>query len=165
MFCLATLQRQPVRCPSGWLLNVLCTHHPPTVPVSLCPFALRVSLSPTFHSAGLSLSVFRSLHPPKGVCPSPYPPKGVSLPLRPPHGFLSVPLFPVSLPRLTPPSACRFNSGISPFAWRRAQQRVKEPHSVPCDRVCLPEECFLKQTYQISSARQPHVRAVSIPTH
>ena len=54
----------------------------------------------------LSLSVHLSLRPPKGVCLPLRPPKGVSLPFRPPYGFLSVPLFPCSLPRLNPPPLC-----------------------------------------------------------
>ena len=67
MFCLAALQRRPVRCHSGWVLNVLrLSGHlgqlaPTTLPqrrlvsnLSLCgslshyPFALRASLSLCF---------------------------------------------------------------------------------------------------------------------
>ena len=106
MFCLAALQRKLDQCRmlpcvrhSRWLLKVLRlfgsarSHHPPTTPVSLKPLALWASLSLCFFLFAL----------PKGVCLPLRPPKGVSLPLRPPHGFLSVPLFPWSLPRLTPP--------------------------------------------------------------
>ena len=72
----------------------------------------------------LSLCVLLPFRPPKGVCLTLRPPKGVSLPLRPPDGFLSGPLFPFSLPHLSPPSACPCNSGVPPFARRRVQQRV-----------------------------------------
>ena len=154
---------------TGWLLDILwLSGHlgqlaPTTLPLrrlvsnlSLCrslshyPFALRASLS--------LCSVIFTL------------PRGFVLLHTLPRGFLSLFALPTGFSLslsslclclvLTPPSACRYNSGIPPFAWRRAQQRIKEPYSVPIDR-----ECFLKQPYQISSTRQPHVQAVSIPTH
>ena len=74
----------------------------------------------------LSLSLrVSSSSPPLHLRLTPHTLKGVSLPLRPRHQFLSVSLFPVSLPLLTPPPpfACRYNSGIPAFARRRAQQR------------------------------------------
>ena len=64
-----------------------------------------------------------------------------------------------------PLPACWLLSGISPFAWRRAQRRVEEPHIVPRYWVGLPEERFLRQPYEISSACQPHMQAVSISAH
>ena len=168
MFCLATLPRKPDQCRmlprmsySRWLSNVLWlsgsarSHHPPTAPVSLKTLALRASFSLCFFLFTL--------------------PRGFVLLFALPRGFLflfALPTgFSVSLSSLClclvfpPPSACPCNSGIPPFARRRAQQRIEEPYSVPCDRICPPEECFLKQPYQVSSTRQSHVQAVSIPTH
>ena len=122
--------------------------------LSLWPFASRASLS-----ACLALFTL---------------PRGFIFLLTLPRGFFSLLTLPTlslcpSLPRVSassyPPSACWLISSISPFAWRCAQQRVREPHSVPRYRVRLPEECFVKQPYEMSSARQPHVQAVSIPTH
>ena len=183
MFCLAALQRRPVQRQlltrmhhSRWLSNVLwltgCLGQLAPTTLLQCRLVSNLSLCGPLSLSNLSLcgplSLCVSSSSPSqgGVCLSLHPREGVSLPLHPPHRFLSVPLFPVSLPRLTPPpSACPCNSGVPPFARRRAQQRVEEPHSVPCDRVCLPEECFLEQPYQISSTRQPHVQAISIPTH
>ena len=171
MFCLAALQRRRVRCRlsvcmrhSGWLLNVLWLSGrlgqlaPTTLPQrrlasnrSLCgPLSLCVSSSSP-SQGGLSYSA-----PSQGGFSSSSPSPQLSL-------CPSLPC--VSTSSNPPPSACRYNSGVPPFTRRRAQQRVKESHSVPCDRVCLPEECFLKQPYQISSTRQPHVQAVSIPTY
>ena len=72
-------------------------------PTTLPQCRLRSNLS---LCGRLSLSVL-SLRPPKGVC----------LPLHPPHWFLSIPLFPWALPRLTPPpSTCPCYSGVPPFA-------------------------------------------------
>ena len=143
--------------PSVHLGQVAPTTLPQCRLVSNPRFAgLSLSLSLAFCSAGFSLSVCvspslslcvprplslcvcvcvpRPLHPPKGFSLSPHPPRGFFF-LSPSPRFLSVPLSPESLPRLTPLSACRLISGISSFAWRCAQQRVEEPYSVPRYRV------------------------------
>ena len=104
--CLAAPQRKPDQSRmspcmrhSRWLSKALWlsgsarSHHPPTAPVSLKPLAPWASLSLCFFLFALPWGY---------VCLTPRPPKGVSLPLYPPHKFLSVPLFPLFLPRLTP---------------------------------------------------------------
>ena len=151
------------------------THHPPTVPVNprllLPTLALRVSLplSPSLsllpslslslllsgppptvsHSLSLSLSLSRikgfsgcsvGLYPPRGSNPPPQDRRGAVYPLCYDE-LLSALLF---RPFLLPP-ACHPLSGISPFAWGCAQQRVEEPHSVSGYRVRLPEERSLGQ--------------------
>ena len=145
---------------------------------------LSLSLSLAFCSVGFSLplcrahsiSLYASPSLSLSVCVSPSSPShgvfsfsspspGGFSSFSPSPPFLSVPLSPESQPRLTPLSACWLLSGISPFAWRCAQQRVEETYNVPHYHVRLHEERFLKQPYEISSARQPHVQAVSIFAH
>ena len=168
MSCLAALQRRPYQCQllphmrhSRWLcvfFGCLGQLAPTTLPQRR--LASNLSLC-----GPLSLSVLFLFALPRGYVLLFALPRGFLFLFALPTGFsLSLSSLCLCL-ILPPPSACPCNSGVPPFARRRAQQRVEEPYNVPCDRVCLPEECFLKQPYQISSARQPHVQAVSIPTH
>ena len=119
--------------------------------------SLGVSLS-----LSLCLALSLPLRPFSFSLSSPSP--GVFLPCHPPHPF-SLSLSLLCLCLILHPPACWLLSGISPFAWQCAQQRVEEPYSVSGYRVCLPEERFLEQPHEISSARQPYMHAVSISAH
>ena len=101
------------------------------------------------HCGPVTLCLLFSLRPHKGVCRRLRLPKGVSLPLRPPHGFLSVPLSPWSLPRLTPPppllarvtqakhSVCVCNHALSPVFLRTSPCRGCTPVSRSCSSDCV----------------------------
>ena len=148
MFCLAAVQRRPVQYHSRWLLIVLCLSvhvgqlAPNTLPQcrlvsnsrsGVLSLSLSLSLWP-FCSVGLSVCVCVS--PSLSLCVSPSsasqgvfsfssPSLGGFPSFSPSPPFLSAPLSPESLPRLTPPSACWLISGISPFAWRGAASSEK----------------------------------------
>ena len=94
----------------------------------LCSAHLFCSLSVS-PSLSLSLCLALSLPPRPSFAPSPHPPQGFFL----------------CLCRILRPPACCPLSGISPFAWGCAQQRVEEPYSVSGYRVCLLEERSLEQ--------------------
>ena len=154
---------------SRWLLIVLwpwpSVHLGQLAPTTLpqcrvvsnpCSAGLSLSLSLAFRSVGFALflcasptsSTSVSRPPSLSVSPSLSPRVSLSLSLlalsfspspHPPQGlFLCLCLI------LHPPAGYPL-SGISPFAWRCAQQRVEEPYSVSGYRVCLPEERSLEQ--------------------
>ena len=154
MFCLAALHHRPVRYHSRWLLIVLwlSVHLGQLAPTTLpqCPLdsnsrCAGLSLSLAFRSVGLSLSL--------SVCLALFTlPRGFIFLLTLPKGFFSLLTLPTlslcsSLPRASassyPPPLLASSFRISPFAWLCAQERVKEPYSVPCYRVRLPDKCFL----------------------
>ena len=96
----------------------------------LCSADLFCSLSLCLPlSLSLSLCLALSLPPRPSFAPSPHPPQGFFL----------------CLCRILHPPACCPLSGISPFAWRCAQQRVEEPYNVSGYRVYLLEERSLEQ--------------------
>ena len=108
------------------LSSLCCSAAQSCSALSLClPLSLSLSLS-------LSLCVSRSLSL-SLLAP-------LLLPLLTlPWGFSCA-----SAASYTPPACCPL-SGISPFAWRCAQQHVEEPYSVSGYRVCLLEERSLEQ--------------------
>ena len=123
-------------------LSLSLSSPPPSLSFSVALLPLRPTLS-------LSISLSRikgfsgcsvGLYHPRGSNPPPQDRRGAVYPLSYDE-LLSALLF---QPFLLPP-ACHPLSGISPFTWGCAQQRVEEPHSVSEYRVCLPEERSLEQ--------------------
>ena len=80
------------------------------------------------------------LYPPRGSNPPPQDRRGAVYPLSYDELLSALLCRPFLFPL-----ECHPLSGISPFAWGCAQQRVEEPHSVSGYRVRLPEERSLEQ--------------------
>ena len=60
---------------------------------------------------------------------------------------------------------CHPLSCVSSFAWGCARQRAEELHSVPGNRVRLPEEHSLEKSQEVRSACQPHMHAIPSSAH
>ena len=174
------MQRRPVLYHSGWPSLVLwpwpCVHLGELAPTTLpqCRLVSNPRSAGLFLS-GLSLrgllSLILSMSRPLSLFVSrpfslslPSPSRGGFPPRHPPHPF-SLSLCPQCLCLILHHLVCWLPSGISPFAWRCAQHGVEEPNSVSGYRVSLPEKRLLEQPYEISSARHPHMQAISTLTH
>ena len=152
----------PPPCHSaGWSATLALRVSLPLCP-SLSPLpSLSVSLSFSVALLQLrpTLSLFRikgfsgcsvGLYSPLGSNPPPQDRRGAVYPLSYDELFSAL-LF----RRVLLPPTYRSPSGISPFAWGCAQQRVEEPHSISGYRVRLPEERSLQEPSEVSSARHP----------